>query len=454
MESLDNTEWDVVISGTGLKAVTARFNRYYGGNEAAFSLTEAEEWAEQHSSTSNTTFTNAVIQKHDEQKLGSSRHYSISLAPHLIYARSDLLDGLVSSKVHDQLDVLAVVSWSVLERGGEKCKHLKVPNGREDIFQDSSFDLKAKRALMKFIRVTGDPSSEEQIQDIQSKSITQYLEEKFGLPKTMHAAILALTMSPVPARDVTIEKALPNVKRHLQSIGRFGAFAALTPKWGGLAEIAQVACRAQAVNGGTYVLDCGVEEVDTQDEELVVQLSRKDKVKAKMLVGNDPLSKNASSQVYSRGVYIVSASLDLFPLTAEGGVKSAGAVIYVHGSNDEEPPVQILAHSSDTGILYASIAMGKQHGYSTLQSAVQDLFSTINTDATILWSMQYEQRQNTYTSTHDNIIPIHDIEPTFVFENKELEEVRQVWKRITGEDEETFLKFEARERVDDNDDDY
>ncbi|KAK5000078.1 hypothetical protein LTR28_013179 [Elasticomyces elasticus] len=37
MESLDGTNWDVVIADR---------NAYYGGAEAAFSLQEAEEWVE------------------------------------------------------------------------------------------------------------------------------------------------------------------------------------------------------------------------------------------------------------------------------------------------------------------------------------------------------------------------------------------------------------------------
>jgi RAB protein geranylgeranyltransferase component A len=59
MESLAETPWDVIISGTGLaqsllalalsrsgkNVLHVDRNPYYGGSEAAFSLQEAEEWA-------------------------------------------------------------------------------------------------------------------------------------------------------------------------------------------------------------------------------------------------------------------------------------------------------------------------------------------------------------------------------------------------------------------------
>ncbi|KAK4918382.1 hypothetical protein LTR28_013148, partial [Elasticomyces elasticus] len=60
MESLDGTNWDVVIAGTGIQQSLLALalsrsgkgvlhvdrNAYYGGAEAAFSLQEAEEWVE------------------------------------------------------------------------------------------------------------------------------------------------------------------------------------------------------------------------------------------------------------------------------------------------------------------------------------------------------------------------------------------------------------------------
>ncbi|KAI7247243.1 hypothetical protein KC343_g6667, partial [Hortaea werneckii] len=75
MESLDKTEWDVIISGTGLPQSLLALslsrsglnilhvdrNGYYGGNEAAFVLSEAEDWAQKHSGDTQGTFSHAEV---------------------------------------------------------------------------------------------------------------------------------------------------------------------------------------------------------------------------------------------------------------------------------------------------------------------------------------------------------------------------------------------------------
>lgn len=324
-------------------------NGYYGGNEAALSLTEAETWAQQHSQTTDASFSHAQIRKQLTQELGTSRSYSLALAPHLIFTRSNILAALVSSKTHGQLEFQAVGSWFVVVDG----KLVKVPNGREDIFQDSSLDLRAKRALMKFIRHISDPEAIAALSDeAKATSVPSYLQSTFGLPATAHAPIMALTLSPQAPDKTTIDAALPNIIRHLQSIGLFGpGFGALTPKWGGLAEVAQVACRAGAVGGGVYVLGRGIKTVETSDEALTVTLSDDEKVKTTWLVGGaDDLNISSTyTEPWSRSINIVAAPLaDLFPTTSEGGVTPAGAVITVPAGTDENP-VYIFAHSSDTG---------------------------------------------------------------------------------------------------------
>lgn len=327
-------------------------NTYYGGNEAALNLVEAEAWAQRWKDDDGSAFARAVIRKHDEAKLGPPRTYSISLAPQLIYANSSVLSRLISSQLHGQLEFLAVGSWFVLERAGQS-KLVKVPSGREDIFQDGSIDLKTKGALMKFVRFVRSAGSQELSADVLATPLSAYLSDKFGLPPTAHTAILALSMLPNRPLEVSVGDALPRVTRHLQSIGLYGPFPALMPKWGGLAEIAQVACRAGAVGGGTYVLDCGLEDVRQHKEDddglLNLQLLKHGMVKSKWLVGSEdnmPGQKAATKSRISRGIFLVSGTLGaLFPPTAEGGVRPAGAVITAH----DDLPIHILTHSSDSG---------------------------------------------------------------------------------------------------------
>ena len=116
----------------------------------------------------------------DSVKLSQPRAYSLALAPQVIHTQSKLLPALVSSRIHNQLDFQAVGSWFLLESSGEQKHVVRVPSGREDIFQDSALDLKAKRSLMKFLRFVG--NFEEQSETWQSHAETpfsDFLQQKF-----------------------------------------------------------------------------------------------------------------------------------------------------------------------------------------------------------------------------------------------------------------------------------
>lgn len=238
-----------------------------------------------------------------------------------------------------------------------------MPSGREDVFQDKSMNLKATRSLMKFLRFVG--TYEEQPENWEQNAQTsfpEFLEEKFGLPLVSHAPILALTMSNAAPASTTVGFALPRIARHLRSIGMFGAgFGAVLPKWGGLAEIAQVACRACAVGGGVYVLNKKVQSHTQNDDSgrFSLSLDESEKITTTWLIDakaslarTEPTLSPArtNADVCSRSISAVSSPLlPLFPQTAEGGATPAGAVVVIPSSDESQPPVYILAHSSDAG---------------------------------------------------------------------------------------------------------
>lgn len=335
--------------------------------------------------------------------LGYSRAYSLSLAPQLIYTRSNLLPTLVSSKVHRQLEFLAVGSWWLystgeVEGGGnaENTTALKgslrrIPGGREDVFADKSIDLRSTRSLMKFLKVAADPEAYITIlEEWGNRPFPEYLESHFNIPPRLQAPLIALTSSPNTPADTLTSYALPRIHRHLTSIGMFGpGFGAVIPKWGGLAEIAQVACRAQAVGGGVYVLKRGFGTNEEVEEQALgrdgtrfykeaglstVRLEGGEEIRTRWVVGSVwDLPTRAQQQKPSheidpshvaRSITIVSGSLSqLFPPPAEGAPPPAGAVVvYPTGtleleSNDQtpnilkidHPPVYVTIHSSDTG---------------------------------------------------------------------------------------------------------
>lgn len=230
---------------------------------------------------------------------------------------------------------------------------------------------------MKFLKLAADPEIFIPfLEEWGTWPFGHILTRHFKIPVDLQAPIMALTSSrDTPSQTTTID-ALTSIHRHLTSVGKFGpGFASVISKWGGLAEIAQVACRAGAVGGGTYVLRKGIERIDVpnidsegENEPLDVVLEGGVKVKAHWIVStpNDSPDLNpgpSTSQVeeVSHGISIISSPLcALFPPPAEGAPSSAGAVVFFPSGSiintraqeetiEEDPPVYLVIHSSDTG---------------------------------------------------------------------------------------------------------
>ena len=343
----------------------------------------------------------------DTSKLSYSRAYTLSLSPEIIYARSQLLQVLVSSKAFKQLELLTVGSWWIystpydlndaMSTNSEKVRFRKVPNGREDIFADRDFGLQEKRSMMKFLRFVSKLEEQEEVREKYAEApFATFLTEHFGLPSSLHEPLYALTMLSDMPEKITTEVAMSRIQRHLTSMGVFGpGFSAVVPRWGGMSEIAQVSCRAGAVGGGIYVLGTGVESIreytpkpetkDTPTEECrsfyhSIKLDNGEIISAKWIMGSGltlqgkldygahPYSEPSSEikekhskedVLMSRLISIVSAPLStFFSHRVEGAPAPAVVVVYFPAGSLNEgkeacemnhPPIQVLVHSSDTG---------------------------------------------------------------------------------------------------------
>ncbi|KAL9011103.1 MAG: hypothetical protein Q9173_004029 [Seirophora scorigena] len=517
MESLNETTWDVLLSGTGLpqsllalalsrsgkKVLHVDHNDYYGGAEAAFGLQEAETWVEQVNATSQASeFGQASIRKasSDEEvsrsRLGVSRAYSISLAPHLIYTRSNLIPALVSSKVYRQLELLAVGSWWIYNKeegtqseasDAEEMRAIeeergtlrKIPGGREDVFTDKSIDLRSARSLMKFLKLAADAEAYPTVlPEWGERPFHKYLESRFKINPRLQAPLHALTLSPEPSNQTTVAYALPRIHRHLTSIGLFGpGFGAVLPKWGGLAEISQVACRAGAVGGGVYVLKKGIESVEqpshgssstegTEPLRSIVILQGGDVIKTRWIIGTpSALPKIATNDKQQQSdtvgvthlTAIVSSPLSaLFPPPAEGSPPPAGVVV-VNAQKD-----------SGKGIIYTSTTLAHSAALILLRSAIDTLLSSVNEQPTptILWSLSYTQHHHHPTppssltsndasvnsdarsNQQSGVLFLKDFAPSLELEDEVLRDVRAVWELITADDGDergSFMQFDDRE---------
>lgn len=252
----------------------------------------------------------------------------------------------------------------------------KIPSTREDVFNDESLSMKDKRSLMKFLRyVLQEESEPVGVAEGESQmSLQAVLDNRFKIPKSLQAPVLALALSPVAANSISFDDALVRIRRHMRSMGYFGpGFGAVVAKYGGNSEISQVACRAGAVGGGVYLLGHDLKSlsaipVDTSDTSSDGSESRRvegvlsdgTRITARFVAGSAddlptteqiPLEHGPSSDTW-RSVNIVADTLrGLFPQTSDNGPVPAAAIVLVDtgGSNSGENPVYLQIHSEDTG---------------------------------------------------------------------------------------------------------
>ncbi len=252
-------------------------------------------------------------------------------------------------------------NWWIYEASRVPPELKRLPNGREDIFEDSSIDKRSKRSLMKFLKFVVEYQNHIEVWEASAeKSLSSFLTSQFKLPENLQTIITALTLSLDTADMTTVRYALPRIARHLTSIGVLGpGFGAVVPKWGGGAEIAQVACRAGAVGGGVYVLGIGIKSSQRGAEDKTeIVLSNGETVSANFLA-KDPKNerqRSTDTRTVSRIIAIVSSPLTtLFEISIESSPLAAvSVVVFPPGSLNSEGqtqnyPIYIMTHSSETG---------------------------------------------------------------------------------------------------------
>ncbi|KJZ74808.1 hypothetical protein HIM_05717 [Hirsutella minnesotensis 3608] len=494
MDSLSETLWDVVISGTGLQQSLLALalsrsgknilhvdsNGYYGGSEAALSLQEADEWAERHQSAHlDGAFAAAQVTK-AEDGLSFSRAYSLALAPQLIHARSELLSQLVSSKAFRQIEFLAVGSFYIFQppsASNASSTLVKIPSTREEVFATKAISPRSKRSLMKFIKFVLEYELEPRTEVWKSKSTDElagFLESEFKLDGELKSFVTVLALS-IDGK-ISVEAGLAAIHRHLTSMGLFGrGFAAVYPKWGGLSEIAQVGCRAGAVGGAIYMLGTGLADVQdlqgSDDAELSVKLADGMHVRAKALVRGTTKPLPGDTIITRLTVVVESTLASMFESSMENGPKPCVAVVgfppgSIKGSGSSEFPIYAFVHSSDTGecpngqstIYLSTVACAGSKDL--LEEALSSLLKAASSDQEqpkCLYRLSYEQRGGSGTLAVEDKIGTFAMAPLdLAFSDSVLSPVKEAWKLVvagdTADDDETYMKFDDREGVVDDED--
>lgn len=416
-------------------------------------------------------------------KLSFPRAYALSLSPQLIHAGSKLLSQLVSSRAFRQLEFLAVGSFFVYKTSSDSSSKptlARIPSTREDVFSSTDLPARAKRQLMKFLKLVlsyQEEASLPQWQEYADRPLAEFLAEKMGLDAELRTYITTLTLS--LNGQVGTKDGLATIHRHLTSMGMFGpGFAAVYPKWGGGSEIAQVACRAGAVGGGIYMLGTGIKEVkgDGSGEELMVELTDGTVIKTKSLVrGSEEVPAGSATNV-SRLIAIIGSPLSpLFETTMEGAPTPGVAVVTLPSGSvntgdgvESKYPIYAIAHSSETGecpsgqsILYL-ITIATPESKALLEASVTSLLAAIAAEDApkphVLYRLYYEQQCNSNIALAVGKRTLNFAPPlaALTFDDALLEPIYEAWKNVLGPDvpEETladYMVFADREGVYDED---
>lgn len=282
--------------------------------------------------------------------MSPSRSYTISSNPQIVFAKSQLLPALVSSQIHAQLEFQAVGPFFVLDEGLQK-----IPSNREDVFADDSLSDRDKRRLMKLLRY----ALEDQNEPALSTSLAEQLTDRFKLPASLWPPVQALTLSTDRLENTPFDTSIARLRRQLTSMGYFGpGLAAVMAKYGGNAELCQVACRACAVGGGVYLLGHSITSLMLSTQEnsnIQITLTDGTKVEARHVVGMyqdlpiQTLTTESTSRYVFRSVSIISQPLrHLFTPASEDSPVPAVAIISVDDKSNGSP-IFLQVHSEDTG---------------------------------------------------------------------------------------------------------
>ncbi len=103
------------------------------------------------------------------------------------------------------------------------------------------------------------------------------------------------------------------------------------------------------------------------------------------------------------------------------------------------------------GVVYASVALPHETGLDRLEQAVSALLNNLDSQDTpgVLWRLQYEQREyKSDISRHKasgKVLSLPQLPSDLVVGDSVVESVKHVWQHLTGEDDQAFFQFAARQ---------
>lgn len=445
-------EYDVIVLGTGLtecilsgllsvegkKVLHMDRNDYYGGDSASLNLTQL--------------YRKFRPDQNVPTKLGRDRDYNIDLIPKFIIASGELTKILVHTEVTRYLEFKQIAGSFVYRDG----KISKVPSTEMEAVKSPLMGLFEKRRAKKFFEFLqnwkdDDPTTHQGINlDVDSMKVVY---EKFGLePGTQdfigHAMALYLDDDYItqPARP-----AYDRIIMYTSSMTRYGKSPYIYPLYG-LGELPQSFARLSAIYGGTYMLDKPIDEIITDDDGKFVGVrSGEEIVKAKQVIG-DP-------SYFGAGKESESGSGKVRVLEEGKVIRAICFLNHPIPGTDDSDSCQIIIPQNQVGRrndIYVAMVSSTHNvcAKDVYVAIVSTIVETKNPEAEIEPGLnllgpvfdKFVSVSPLYTPTSsgevDNIFITRSYDATSHFETV-VDEVRSVWKRVTGHD----LELKAREPV-------
>ncbi|KAG8956139.1 Rab GDP dissociation inhibitor alpha [Tulasnella sp. 419] len=440
-------EYDVIVLGTGLtecilsgllsksgkKVLHMDRNDYYGAESASLNLTQLYEKFGKGAPPS---------------ELGRDRDYAIDLIPKFIISSGELTRILVHTDVTRYLEFKQIAGSYVLRDG----KINKVPSNEIEAVKSPLMGLFEKRRAKGFFEFLqkwndSDPTTHQGL-DLDKNSMKD-VYDKFSLePGTRdfigHAMALYLD------DDYVTKPARPTYERiilYTQSMARYGKSPYIYPLYG-LGELPQAFARLSAIYGGTYMLNKPVSEVVTDENgKFVGVTSEGETVKAKQVIGDPSYFGGASEsssgkvRVLETGKVVRAICILKHPIPSTDNADSIQIVIpqnQVKRRNDIY--IASVSHNhnvaaKDTYIAIVSTIVETSTPELELRPGL-DLLGPIYAKFVSV-SPLYEP---TSDGKDDNIFITKSYDATSHFETV-VEDVRDVWKRVIGEE----LSLEKKE---------
>ncbi|KAF8832227.1 rab GTPase activator [Lentinula edodes] len=433
-------EYDVVVLGTGLtecilsgllskegkKVLHMDRNDYYGGDSASLNLTQL--------------YRKFRPGQEPPSELGRDRDYAVDLIPKFIIASGEMTQILVHTDVTRYLEFKQIAGSFVYRDG----KISKVPSTEMEAVRSPLMGLFEKRRAKKFFEFLQnwkdeDPATHQGIDLDKDSMKTVY--EKFGLePGTQdfvgHAMALYLDDDYItkPARA-----AYNRIVLYTSSMARYGKSPYIYPLYG-LGELPQSFARLSAIYGGTYMLDKPIDEIVTDDQGKFVGVrSGGETVKAKQVIG-DPSYFGAGKQtdgklrVVEESKVIRAICVLKHPIPETDDSDSCQIIIpqnQVGRRNDIYIAMVSSTHNvCAKGIHIAIVSTIVETDKPELEIAPGlKLLGTIH-DKFVSITPVYTP---TTTGQDDNIFITQSYDATSHFETV-VEDVQDVWKRVTGSD--------------------